>query len=533
MKRYKILIRIVAFAAVFCALFLWIQELVTPDYNWPQDSDRFGDGVRGLYKEPQDSLQVYWVGTSHMRCAITPMVVYRESGIRSYNLATNGQTIGLSLARLKLVFRHSAPKVVLFEASACFLDEARNKKDGMWRKMLDSLSWYRFGDKYIVSRDLAALNNEGFSELASGMLPLLRYHTRYLLEEADYTAVNREQLNFMKGYCFRKAQKPVDSIINPDSEPADADGVYEELVSLLDGNRQDLLDIAALCKAHDCKLVLVKIPVNASAEDYHSYWDRQKHDLIARTAEEIGCPFVDLNFEDVGIDWTEDTTDGGHHLNSLGARKVSAFMANWLSQNCGLPDGRDDAAAESWNRQLELYSEEERLYDIMMEEDPNAYLDRLAEGDFTLLVTASKLKKKQIDKALVRKVADLTGTQTKMTSLGKEGLAYLSVSTNGTLLREEVDPEHTLSEDTLPDGTAFIVESDARTGKILLDARKYARIRTGLQIVVYDNRLHMEVDCVTIRFSGGEAELQHHETKGRQALRSALSQYESEAMSGL
>ena len=44
-------------------------------------------------------------------------------------------------------------------------------------------------------------------------------------------------------------------------------------------------------------------------------WSYERHNGIQKFAEELGCDYVDLNLESLGIDWTKDTFDKGDHLN--------------------------------------------------------------------------------------------------------------------------------------------------------------------------------------------------------------------------
>ena len=88
-------------------------------------------------------------------------------------------------------------------------------------------------------------------------------------------------------------------------------------------------------------------------------WDQQmveyaqKHDLL----------YVNLleKQEEIGIDWQKDTYDAGLHLNVQGAEKASAWFGRVLSQNCGVPDRRDDAAlAAIWEEKRLQYENEKK-----------------------------------------------------------------------------------------------------------------------------------------------------------------------------
>ena len=85
----------------------------------------------------------------------------------------------------------------------------------------------------------------------------------------------------------------------------------------------------------------------------HFTWTTEKSNGVSRLAEKQGLPFVDLNLaEDLGIDWEQDTSDGGDHLNHSGTSKVSTYLGRLLRDEYGLADHRGDPAYASWDEAL-------------------------------------------------------------------------------------------------------------------------------------------------------------------------------------
>ena len=67
--------------------------------------------------------------------------------------------------------------------------------------------------------------------------------------------------------------------------------------------------------------------------------------------------YEDLNLNDaLGIDWASDTKDGGDHLNFDGAKKVSAYVGNWLSEAYGLKDKRNNPDYKHWEEDSVEYA---------------------------------------------------------------------------------------------------------------------------------------------------------------------------------
>ena len=108
--------------------------------------------------------------------------------------------------------------------------------------------------------------------------------------------------------------------------------------------------IVSHCRENGIKLVLVEIPSQTS-------WNYERHNAVNDFAEKNGLPFLDLNIdrESFGFDWKTDTRDNGNHLNSLGARKCTRYIGDYLMKNYELTDYRRDPAYEQWNRDYEEY----------------------------------------------------------------------------------------------------------------------------------------------------------------------------------
>ena len=68
-------------------------------------------------------------------------------------------------------------------------------------------------------------------------------------------------------------------------------------------------------------------------------------------------PFLDLNLftKDLKIDWSNDSRDGGDHLNTSGAEKLSQYLGSYLSAHYPLTDHRSDGNYSEWNRELGQY----------------------------------------------------------------------------------------------------------------------------------------------------------------------------------
>ena len=76
-------------------------------------------------------------------------------------------------------------------------------------------------------------------------------------------------------------------------------------------------------------------------------------------AKELGVEYIDLNLQSdqVAIDWNTDTRDKGDHLNYNGAMKVTNYVGKYLKETELFEDKRENPDYADWNTQLEAFDQ--------------------------------------------------------------------------------------------------------------------------------------------------------------------------------
>ncbi|MDO4989647.1 MAG: MBOAT family O-acyltransferase [Eubacteriales bacterium] len=96
------------------------------------------------------------------------------------------------------------------------------------------------------------------------------------------------------------------------------------------------------CRKRGIRLVLITLPFSASEKD------AMIANAVADFAAGLDVPYLNL-LEGTPVDYRCDFADRDAHLNISGACKVSAFLADYLSESCGLPDHRGDSGFDDWD----------------------------------------------------------------------------------------------------------------------------------------------------------------------------------------
>lgn len=509
MSKVKNGCRAVAFIVLFCMLFLRIQSLVTPNWDWPDFWGRTNKSINGFFNEGKDTLDAVWLGTSHTQCGVVPMHVYELSGMRTYNLATSGQPLLLSYHRLQSALSSQSPKVVFLDASGCFYSDISNGAVTRWLKTITSYPVDKVIEKIQMAWDMPPedTQEDKLSQTASAVLPLLRFHSNYMLNERSYLDLHLDQPFPQKGYAITtkvKASSVDDDGTDEFSESEATDAKKMEKLSVkFEKNYDNLKKVLKLCRDNGCDMVMVKMPVVSKNEKVNARWSNEKHQIIQQWCDGEGLEFLDLNYLDVGIDWQMDSCDGGAHLNLRGAEKVSQFFTQWLEDHYSFEDNANQKTRETWDLQLRVYQKERETHYLQMCADMEAYMNTLGSGNYTVLCAASAPAKACWDDASQTQFSQLTGTDTDLYSTWQNSpkMTYACVFSQGKLIDEAMmKTGRARLKGEMPDGSRYEITCGGILSKepasVVIDGVDLAVKGEGLYFVVYDNDMGCVVDSV-------------------------------------
>ena len=511
MNTVKISIRVVAFIMIFVFVFLKVQDKVTPTWDWPDSQERLTRSITGVCQEDKNTLDILWLGTSHMQNGLSPMEIYRNTGLFSYNIATPAQPLMLTYYRLESALKEQSPKLVFLDASGFFASNYSNTLEARWLKTLACYPKSHILERIKVAVSMPKLQTDKSKadETIGAVLPIIRFHTNYMLTEENFVDLHEQMPNLAKGHVIKTWVKPVGSNAatgeQADDEEEDeaVEGMGNALIEKLKGrmavNYKALERISKLCQAHHCELILTKIPVHPAAKS-GSIWSNEKHNITQETADQLGVKFLDLNDVDLGIDWTKDTCDGGEHLNELGAIKASRYYAQWLTDEYGLTGSGEEKLTQAWDAQLKIYDDVLDRFEMQLVFDVAEYMNGLKQGNYTILCAVSGNVGDYWTENIQKAFAKATGMQSNLYKMWKKNgkRAYVGAFADGKALMEVSKAKTCKAKGTLPDGREFVLSSavanDVRSASIQIGGVEYAPQGKGMCIVVYDNDMRCVID---------------------------------------
>lgn len=315
---------------------------------------------------------VLFLGSSHVINGVSPLDLFRDYGIASFNLSQHGNYVRSAYYLLAQILEiiesenRDMPKVVVLDVYA----------DGESVPSLHN-AWDGFPSSEI-KRDMARnLANDKQTEM---VLPLSLYHSRWNeLAKQDFNPT----INQLYGAELRYGVSlPGAEIITDPEEKGDID---EEKRLYVDR-------IKELCSSFGIRLVLINIPYS-----YKPEWQREANAFYDYAQENQLC-YINYMNEDIGIDFDIDLFDTGH-LNPAGMRKITHELGKLL-QGMEVEDRRDGDQAEQW---MEEYGDfiQFRINKLKQISQAAIYLMSINDPD---LFSVVQIKRSALENVQIRKL---------------------------------------------------------------------------------------------------------------------------------
>ncbi|MDE6751332.1 MAG: hypothetical protein K2J59_00975 [Eubacterium sp.] len=303
-------IKALSFVLIIAVILLALSPVFMPKTN----KGLKDKSAQGFLAEPDNSIDVVFVGDSLAYSSFIPLKIFNDYGISSYVCCTPSQTLAYSEDFVRRAFKNQKPKLVVLET------------DGVFRRFnpLQSL----------------VLRAEEF-------LPIYRYHDRWKnLKLADFSSeFSSDYIVNDKGFRLYGGVKS--------AATKDYMKPSEKKASIPLKNKAYIENIKALCEENGAELMLVSAPCVKN-------WSCEKHNTVHELAEKLGVEYMDMNYmqEEIPIDWSKESRDGGEHLNYAGAEKVTSYFGAYLNSKNIFTDHRNDKSFEDWNKAYKSFLKE-------------------------------------------------------------------------------------------------------------------------------------------------------------------------------
>ena len=324
-------VRVICFITL-CILWL---SAVYEVLRWKDTHGDYISSVTELKYTPDNTVDVVFVGSSHVYAGIYPSYMWSDWGISAFNVSISGMDRDSAYYYMKHMFKTQSPKVAVVDMFALSFDKHEHIGN-VYRNYL-SLP---------LSKDTLPQLKAYAAKDESVSANIYDYVARWPIIHTRYRELTRYDFDLDAPNYFARGE-----YLNWESMPTWLYRPDEASPKMFLSDQEKWLDdLRSLCAENNCELVFMSLP-------FHSYEDEQQYiDHAVVYADEYEIPIFDFNrmTDELAIDPETDFFDETH-VNALGAKKLSRFMADWLDNTYDLPDHRGEAGYEQWDLDLKYY----------------------------------------------------------------------------------------------------------------------------------------------------------------------------------
>ncbi len=289
--------------------------------------------ARDMYAQPRDSIDVVFMGSSHIHCDVNTALLWENYGIAAYDYSAAEQPLWITYYYLREICKYQKPELIVLD----LYSPARFKEDYQYDWLADNLNGVRFSWNKI-RMILASCEMDRIWDYFPSMAT---YHLRYAElngEDWEYLKMSKKERAAFKGYTPYY-------YVNPQEEPVLAEKQSGGITIKSEMYLQRIIEYA---RDQGIDLFLMVSPYITTDEDELVY--NRVHEI----ADRYGLKFNSTNYyyTTMGLNFEEDFNDNSH-LNYLGSCKFTDYLAKELKQMYDIPDRRGMKKWESWDRHVQ------------------------------------------------------------------------------------------------------------------------------------------------------------------------------------
>lgn len=294
-----------------------------------------------FYQLEDNTVDVIALGTSAVQRGWVVPYAYKEYGIASYTLATASQPFCLTKYIIKEAEKTQKPKVYLIDIRSA-IETPAEMEEGKIRRVTDTMKespnrW----DAVKAALKFASLSDKNSidSKDISYFLKIAKYHTLFdpnnLPEKAG--------VKYFGGFAYYEP-----SMFN--IVPMEDVGIVTETLPINRYAEKALNELLDYCDSLGAKVIFTRIPYAGSKEELAQI--NTAIEIVRGRGYECKDFLTQPLRDEIGVDF-DTFFYNPRHTNFYGSTKYTAYMCEYLRNNCGVEDRRNDYRYSSWERASE------------------------------------------------------------------------------------------------------------------------------------------------------------------------------------
>lgn len=419
--------------------------------------------------EEENEFDVLFFGSSHVACDVSPMDLWNDYGITSYNFGNSGEPIPVTYWTMRMATEYKTPKLVVVDAfgfgnNVRYTDDATNSTHNSW----DCFPLTR--TKVAAINDLIEDRNTRFEY----MFDIGKYHDRWPgLTVGDFVpAPSRDKGIWAYGPAAGQ-DRLLASLPQKQNKIIYDSAKMDESFAGIEYMRKTI----EYCQQQGMEVLLTFNPYICSEKE------QMQGNALQQLADEYGVGYINFVQMNRVVDYSVDMMDIGH-TNPSGMKKVTDYLGDYIVSHYAMENHREDPAYASWHEDYEDFLNY-KIETIVARGNLMTVLELLHDKSFSCVVSVKPgtkvLDVPYMQNALQNITRDhiYQNTDTSVTSAGLTPLTKLSEAAERKLgyklsvdhIRGTVSEEAGRKINSAETSDVHILVIDNRNGQIISDMR--------------------------------------------------------------
>ena len=324
----KNILKTIVFLLILCMLLYMVFHILWVSPN----------AISYFYKEPKNSLDVIYIGSSNAYIHFNTTLAYDLYGITTGVLSVDAEPFLLTNSLIEESKKYQTPSLYIIDIAKA-VDDLDFFSEAYIRKTIDAM-------KFSKNRNNAI--NEVFSykkdinkkEYINWYFSFLMYHNSWK-NISKYNIVGNK--NLYKGYYFLEDTAQV--------EPQDKYIWKKDKMELQDDNKKILTSLIDYIKTNNLNVVFV-VPIRCYDDETNG-----RLNTAIQIIKEDGLDVINFNtLDDFTIDFSTDLYNYAH-INVYGSTKYTLYFSKYLKENYDLKNHKGDKNYNSWDSEYTRFKE--------------------------------------------------------------------------------------------------------------------------------------------------------------------------------
>jgi len=313
------------------------------------------DYTYGGYYDEEEDFDVLFVGSSRMVNGVFPMLLWKNQGITSFNYGAHANLLPSTYWVVENALQYRKPELVVVDVDG-LNNDYKYATPAYLHSWLDS-----FPMSIVKLKTIFDLDNDSVKdrEIEEGITDPDTKGTKaeYIWDYAKYHSRWDEiyETNFNKVYSPEKGAEARVHVteVNPDNKRGGDEAFVGNDFSEHTGSIY-LKKIIETCQSQGIEVLLIYLPCECTDSNHEMVANARK---IAKDYEVNFVDFLDAEYLNPGSDYYD-----ANHINPSGARKVTEYLGEYISETYKIADNRsDENIAKLWNEDYAKYAEHMNL----------------------------------------------------------------------------------------------------------------------------------------------------------------------------